>query len=86
MVVYASDPIKKVIGEFQVGEILYDELHALWAKTGEQAGIAKERFLEYFTNKAKGYAIKVEEARKYENPLALHQFMLSWPPQSFTYL
>ncbi|MBI4283810.1 MAG: hypothetical protein HY663_05005 [Chloroflexi bacterium] len=86
VVVYASDPIRKVIGEFEIGEILYEEPEVLWAKTGDHAGITKKRFLDYFTNREKGYAIKVKEARKYDAPVPLNKFMLSWPPQSFAYL
>ena len=86
VVVYASDPIKKVIGEFEIGEILHEEPQALWAKTGDQAGITKKRFLEYFENRTKGYAINVKEAREYNTPISLDNFMLFWPPQSFMYL
>ena len=86
VVVYASDPIKKVIGEFEIGEILHEEPQALWAKTGDKAGITKKRFLDYFENKAKGYAISVKTARMYETSIPLDKLMLTWPPQSFAYL
>lgn len=86
VVVYASDPIKKVIGEFDIGDILHEEPQVLWTKTGEQAGITKKRFLEYFAYKMKGYAIKVKEARIYDTPVPLNKLMVSWPPQSFMYL
>lgn len=86
VVVYASEPIKQVIGEFEIGEILHEEPEALWAKTGDHAGITKKRFFEYFTNKCKGYAIKVRTTRMYDAPLPLNSFMVSSPPQSFMYL
>ena len=86
VVVYASDPIKKVIGEFEIGDILHEEPDELWANTKNHAGISKGRFLEYFTNKAKGYAIKVKSTRMYDTPLPLKSFMVSSPPQSFMYL
>jgi predicted transcriptional regulator len=86
VVVYASDPIKKVIGEFEIGEILREEPQALWAKTGDKAGITKKRFLDYFENRGKGYAIEVKEARIYNTPIPLSKLMVLCPPQSFTYL
>src|SRR4030042_5566094 len=86
VVVYASNPIRRVIGEFEIGEILHEEPADLWAKTCKHAGITKQRFMEYFVNRAKGYAIGIKETRKYETPLSLDELMLSWPPQSFTYL
>ena len=33
VIVYASDPIKRVIGEFEIEDILYDEPQLLWLKT-----------------------------------------------------
>ncbi|MFH1639530.1 MAG: hypothetical protein ABIB93_04375 [Chloroflexota bacterium] len=86
VVVYASEPIKKIIGEFEVGEILSEEPQTLWVKTGEQAGITKERFLDYFANKTIGYAIQVKKARKYDMPLSLTNLRIAFPPQSFQYL
>lgn len=86
VLVYASDPIKKVIGEFEIGEILCEEPQALWLKTGDESGITKERFLDYFENREKGYAIKVKEARAYDPPIPLIELMLLSPPQSFMYL
>ena len=86
VVVYASNPIRRVIGEFEVGEILHEEPSNLWQKTYNHAGITKQQFMEYFMNRNKGYAIGIKQTRKYETPLSLDAFMLSWPPQSFTYL
>jgi len=85
VVVYASDPIKEIIGEFDIGDILQDEPTALWARTGNEAGITKKRFLEYFANKTRGYAIEIKEARKYDNPLPISS-LTSWVPQSFMYI
>lgn len=86
VVVYASAPIKKVIGEFEIGGILHEEPQALWTKTGDHAGIAKKKFLEYFTNRTKGYAIKVKTTTMYDDPLPLNSFQVSSPPQSFMYI
>ena len=86
VIVYASDPIKRIIGEFEIEDILHDELQVLWVKTKSDAGISEKRFFEYFTNKSKGYAIKVKMTRMYDVPLPLNSFMVSSPPQSFMYL
>ena len=86
VIIYASDPIRRIIGEFEIEDILHDELQVLWIKTKNHAGISEKRFFEYFANKSKGYAIKVKETRMYNAPLPLNSFMLSSPPQSFMYL
>jgi predicted transcriptional regulator len=86
IVVYASDPIKQVIGEFDVGEVIHEAPEQLWKQTCSFAGITKTEFMQYFANKEKGFAIKVREARKYSNSLCLSDLLLSLPPQSFVYL
>ncbi|AII60900.1 phage associated protein [Dehalococcoides mccartyi] len=86
ILVYASDPIRRVIGEFDIGEVLHEAPEQLWERTCSYAGITKTRFMEYFTNQEKGFAIGVKEARKYSNSLSLDDLMLSLPPQSFIYL
>jgi predicted transcriptional regulator len=86
VVVYASSPIKSVIGEFEIEKIIHDDIDALWIQTKSKAGISEKIFLEYFNNKSKGYAIKIKSLKKYDNPLTLNSLMVSSPPQSFMYL
>lgn len=86
IVVYASHPIKRIIGEFEIEDILHAEPHVLWTRTKNHAGISENKFFKYFTNKPKGYAIKVKTTRVYDDPLPLSSFMISSPPQSYMYL
>ncbi len=86
VVVYASHPIRRVIGEFDIAEILCDIPEVLWEKTSQSAGITRKKFLAYFENKEMGYAIAVKTARAYDSPLFLRDLMVTYPPQSFLYL
>ena len=86
VLVYASAPIGKVIGEFEVAEILYDKPTRLWTKTNTHAGVSQRDFFQYFLGAYKGYAIKIKRFATYEVPLSLSNFFISWPPQSFMYL
>lgn len=86
VIVYASNPIKQILGEFEIEDILHEEPRSLWVKTKRHAGISEKRFFNYFTNKSKGYAIKVKSTRVYDDPLPLSSFMISSPPQSYMYL
>ncbi len=86
VIVYASDPIKQIIGEFEIEDILHEEPQSLWVKTKHHAGISEKRFFDYFTNKSKGFAIKIKATRVYDDPLPLSSFMISSPPQSYMYL
>ncbi len=86
VVVYASSPIQKVIGEFTIDEILEGSPDILWEKTKKHSGISKEFFDEYFFNKDKAFAIKVKDINRYKKPLELTDFDLDFAPQSFVYL
>ncbi|MEX1193039.1 MAG: hypothetical protein WEA99_13810 [Brumimicrobium sp.] len=51
VVVYASAPISKVIGEFEVDHIIQKGLDELWDETKDFSGISKDYFDQYFTGK-----------------------------------
>ena len=87
IVVYASSPIQKVIGEFEIDEIMADSPEHLWCETSKDAGISKSYFDQYFADKGTGYAIRIKSVKKYTNPLCLlSDFKITHPPQSFQYL
>ena len=87
VVIYVSSPVQKVLGEFEIEKVITSELEALWRKTKKHSGITKEYFDTYFTNKEKGFAIKIKNLRKYRKPKCLKtDFNISSPPQSFLYL
>ena len=84
--VYASSPIQRVIGEFEISQVLFDDIDNLWLRTRDYAGIDKACFFKYFSDKNKGYAIEIKKVRKYKNPLHLQERFQIQPPQSFAYI
>lgn len=86
VVVYASSPLRQVIGEFEIEEILRDDLSALWDLTREHSGISENFFYKYFENKEQGYAIKIKNVKKYKEPKNLREEFKLLPPQSFVYI
>jgi predicted transcriptional regulator len=86
VVVYASSPVQKIIGEFEIDHILNLALENLWDITQDFSGITKDFFLEYFENKDAGYAIKIKKTKKYNKPLCIREDFNAVPPQSFLYL
>lgn len=86
VVIYASSPISKVIGEFDIEHVLSMEIEALWNKTMEHSGIDKEFYDSYFDGKDVGHAIKVKHAQRYPEHRELHEYDIKYPPQSFAYL
>lgn len=86
VVVYASSPVQKVIGEFEIESILEYPPQELWDRTCEGAGISKDYFMAYFGNKDLGYAIRIKAAKRYSRPKCLKADFNLKPPQSYLYL
>jgi len=86
IVVYASAPISKVIGEFEIEDIVHENLDTLWSKTSDHSGISFDYYFDYFQGKEAGYAIKVKNPKKYKQELCIMQSFGIRPPQSFAYL
>jgi predicted transcriptional regulator len=86
IIVYASAPVSKVIGEFDFEKVLQDKPELLWQSTKNDSGITKEYFCKYFNGKETGFAIKVNNTYRYKKPLNLAKAYGLRPPQSFCYL
>lgn len=87
VIVYATLPVGKVIGEFSIDSIIHGEPESVWRKTSAHAGITKSFFSEYFDGRDKAFAIKVGEVNLYETPLSLKDLGVGISaPQSYRYL
>jgi len=87
VVIYATMPVGKVIGEFDFDEVLSDSPQAIWAETSLYSGITEKFFNSYFDGREKAHAIKVRSVRRYDVPISLKDFIPSGAaPQSFRYL
>lgn len=86
IVVYASAPVSKVIGEFEIDKIYHDELEILWDHTSKFSGITEDYYMKYFNGKENGYAIEVKNPKKYKKELCIKKNFGLKPPQSFAYL
>lgn len=87
VLVYATMPIARVIGSFEIAEIYEDAPKALWLKTRAVAGVTKEKFDIYFNGRTKAFAIKVRDPKRFAVPQPLSKYLSSnIPPQSFCYI
>lgn len=86
VVVYASSPVQKVIGEFEIEDILSSSPEKIWEKTRKTSGISEEFFNDYFIDKEIAHAIKIKDVKRYKTPLDLKKEFDIVPPQSYTYL
>lgn len=86
IVVYASAPISRVIGEFEIAEIIHNKTESLWDLTRDHAGITEDYFFDYFDGKDYGYAIRIKEVLKYNVTYCIEERYGIKPPQSFAYI
>lgn len=87
VIIYATSPIKKMVGEFTVRRVIKETPEELWKVTQKYAGIDYEYFSKYFKGREYGYAIEVKNYLKYYAPIDPYSFVPNFnPPQSFMYL
>lgn len=80
--IYASAPISKIVGEFEIDHILSDTPDKVWEVTKDYAGISKEYFDEYFKDRDIAYAIRVKNIKIYETQQSIEYS----PPQNYRYI
>ena len=85
IIIYATSPIKKVVGEAIVEDILADTPNKIWAKTSRESGVSAEFFNEYYAGKAQAVAYKLGRVIKYDKPIELSYLGINQAPQSFIY-
>ncbi len=86
VVVYASSPIKKIIGSFTVKKVLENTPQKIWKNTQQFAGISKAFFDKYYRGKEIALAIEIDKIKKFSIKKELSEYQITTPPQSFCYL
>jgi predicted transcriptional regulator len=85
--VYASTPVKKIVGRIKIDEVLCEAPSMLWNLTADHAGISRAFFFKYFSDRNMAFAIKIKSAEQYHEPLDPYNMVVDFrPPQSFMYL
>lgn len=87
VIIYATMPIGKVVGEFDIDCVISNTPQEVWSKTSEFSGISKNFFDSYFLDRNMAYAIKVKKVRKYDFPQNLDDIKVGLKaPQSYVYI
>ncbi len=86
VVIYVTSPVSMILGEFDIEDLLFDDLDELWNRTKCESGISEEFFYQYFCEKESGYAIKIGKVTKFEKPLPINETYGIRPPQFFAYV
>ncbi len=85
--IYASSPVCRIIGEFELGDILEGQPNRIWTLTNKMSGISEEYFKAYFCNKDIAYALEIKAFKSYEEPINPYSIFGKFtPPQSFCYV
>lgn len=85
--VYVTKPIGKIIGEFEIGEIIKDNPAKVWEKTGIYSGIKKSFYTQYFRDRQVAYAIEIKAINRYKEALCPYKEYNNFiAPQSFRYM
>lgn len=86
IVIYATAPISKIVGEVEVSGTVEAAPEILWEKTKHAAGISKEYFDRYFAGRETACAYCLARPMRYDRPFDLSALGIKAPPQSFIYL
>jgi len=87
VVVYASSPMQKVIGYFDVSHVDEDDPAALWDRYAEEGSISEDELMAYYGDADTGVAIGVGQAVPLAKPVPLRKLKRTLTvPQSFFYL
>lgn len=86
ILLYSTSPIKKIVGEIKIGNILYNTPETLWKLSKKYSSLSEKQFFKYFNNVNKGYALKIESIILYPIPKSLSEYGVRTPPQSFRYI
>lgn len=86
IVIYATFPVKKVVAEVEVLDVLQMDKEKLWKLTKKSSGITKDFYDQYYKEKDMAVAYKLGAIIKYDQPQTLEQLGIKVAPQSYMYL
>lgn len=84
--IYSSSPMKKIIGSFEFNTVIEGIPEEIWERCKEGAGISKEYFMEYYQNKEKAYALKIDNLTIFDEFISPYEMEKNFTaPQSYMY-
>ena len=86
IVIYCTAPVKKIVAEVLVEDLISSSPNQLWNITKQHAGISKSKYMEYFENNDTAFAYKLGKVTKYEKAMTLEEIGINYYPQSYVYL
>lgn len=86
VLVYATAPVRRIIGLFEVGDIVEGSPRSLWKQFSEESGVDPGDYDNYFAGSRKAFAIAVKDPVLLKHPVRLDDLRRGLSaPQSFVY-
>lgn len=86
IIIYETTPIKRIVAEAEIAEVIMLPPEELWEKTKAASGISKAFFDKYFKNRKIAYAYRLGEVKVFDIPKTLLEYGVKSAPQSFIYI
>ncbi len=86
IIIYETTPIKRIVAEAEIIDVLELPPEQLWNQTKNESGISKVFFDKYFNNRTIAYAYKLGKIKVYDTPKTLMDYGIKAAPQSFVYI
>lgn len=85
--IYATKPIGKIIGQFDIAGVISGSPMAIWQQTKHRAGVTYSLFASYFAGRRVAHALAVAKTTRFRRAIELADVIPSGvAPQSFTYV
>ena len=88
--IYATTPVKALLGTCVVDRVVTDRLTVLWGSYGSRIGLRQGEFWDYFMGREVGSALMRSDARRFSRQIPLADLRasrcLDRPPQSYSYI
>ena len=86
IIIYETTPIKRIVAEAEIVDVLELPPDELWEQTKNESGISKAFFDRYFNNRTVAFAYKLGKIKVYDTPKTLMDYGIKAAPQSFVYV
>lgn len=86
--IYASTPVRAVIGVLQIVEVQVSPVEEIWDAHNQHMALQRHEFDSYLAGRTRACALLVQSHRRFEQPVSLAELRHAGltPPQSFRYI
>lgn len=91
VIIYVTSPIKKIWGICKISDIIKDDPRCFWNKYGNQTGVTKKQFEDYYKYSKTAFGIVLKEIKNFSKySIELENLKKAFPnfkpPQTYSYI